>query len=405
MEQTDIIQEYANQNPGLQPTQESTDIISEFANKLASEQQEVSHETNNESETNNEEVEDQVELSNDFTNESTIEEPSNSFEEDENLSFVNDEQEDDEVLDESDFIKARTGGKFESWEQVEEELTKERGNIEFENETSLAIYNLLAEGKINEVTDILQKKAFAESIKDKSNEEVLKAYIKQTNPEFDSEDIEDEYNEKYTIDEFAFDDSKFKREQKKLNQRIKGDVDAAKEYFTKSAEEIKFPTYTKQVEQEVEEVNNGISEQEQQEERNKFLQTLSQVEKSVNSIPFNWKDEKANMSISGKFEIPAQEISKYKEKAENLENYYLARYYQDGQYKADQLLRDLYISDNFNKIVNSAVSQAVNQTRLDLLKKSKNITVDTQQSATYRPSDADEEMGMYDKLFMGHLTK
>jgi hypothetical protein len=51
------------------------------------------------------------------------------------------------------------------------------------------------------------------------------------------------------------------------------------------------------------------------------------------------------------------------------------------------------------------VSQAVNQTRLEVLKKSKNITVDTEQSATYRPSDADEEKNMFDKLFSGHLTR
>ena len=49
----------------------------------------------------------------------------------------------------------------------------------------------------------------------KAGEDVLKAYIKQKNPDFDSQDIEDEYNEKYSLDELEFDDSKLRREQKK----------------------------------------------------------------------------------------------------------------------------------------------------------------------------------------------
>jgi hypothetical protein len=261
---------------------------------------------------------------------------------------------------------------------------------------------MLAEGKIAEVTELLQKKAFSESLKDKTDEDVLKAYIKQKNPEFDSQDIEDEYNEKYLIDELEFDDSKLRREQKKLNSRIKNDVIDAKDFFNKSNEDIKFPKYEK-----TNEVENSDNEDnvELQKEREKFLHTLNEVSKTVNSLPFSWKDEKTNTSINGKFEIPAQELTKYQEGAENLEIYMANRYFQEGEYKADKLLKDLYIADNFNKIISSVVSQAVNQTKLDILKKSKNITVDTEQSATYRPSDADEEKNMFDKLFSGHLTR
>jgi hypothetical protein len=56
---------------------------------------------------------------------------------------------------------------------------------------------------------------------DKSEEDVLKAYIKATNPDFDSEDVNEEYKERYTIDDFSFDDSKLKRE----NDNEKGDPD------------------------------------------------------------------------------------------------------------------------------------------------------------------------------------
>jgi len=394
MESQDIIQEFANKQTTETPT-ESTDILQEYVNSLNVEQKE--------------EVPEVIESVVETTVETDV--PHETVETDNlvELSITEDgtqESEEDEVLDESEFIKTRTNGKYSSWEELEEHINKEKEVEklgEFENETSRAIYNMLAEGKIAEVTEILQKKAFSDSLKDKTDEDVLKAYIKQKNPDFDSQDIEDEYNEKYSLDELEFDDSKLRREQKKLNNRIKGDVSEAKEYFSKVSEEIKFPKY--EASKQTEEIVNTEDDSELQAERDKFLSSLNEVKDNVSSLPFSWKDEKTNMSVNGKFEIPAQELTKYYKGAENLEGYLSERYYQEGKYKSDQLLKDLYIADNFNKIISSVVSQAVNQTRLEVLKKSKNITVDTEQSATYRPSDADEEKSMFDKLFSGHLTR
>jgi hypothetical protein len=391
MESQDIIQEFANKQT-TETTVEPTNILQEYVNSLNVEQKE---------ETPIEPVIEQIA--------EPIADVSNETIESDNLVELNiseSEVTEDEVLDESDFIKTRTGGKYSSWEEVEQHINKEKEVEklgEFENETSRSIYNMLAEGKIAEVTELLQKKAFSESLKDKTDEDVLKAYIKQKNPEFDSQDVEDEYNEKYLIDEYSFDDAKLRREQKKLTQRIKGDVSEAKDYFSQSSEDIKFPKY--EVSKQIAEETNDTEDAELQVERDRFLSSLDEIKNNVSSLPFNWKDEKTNMSVNGKFEIPAQELTKYQKGAENLEGYLAERYYQEGKYKSEQLLKDLYIADNFNKIINSVVSQAVNQTRLEVLKKSKNITVDTEQSATYRPSDADEEKNMFDKLFSGHLTR
>lgn len=303
----------------------------------------------------------------------------------------------EEVLDEEDFIKQRTDGRFSSWDELQTALEEQQTQqIKFENEASEILYNLIAEGKINEVADILYNKKIADEIKTKPDEEVLKSYIKFQNPEFDNDDIEAEYQEKYSIDEFAFDESKLKREQKKLNQKVKNDVSEARQFFESMSEEIKFPQYTQQQQVEPQE------DTEAQEERQKFLDSLNGVESRIGSIPFNWKDDKASLSINGKFEIPAQEASKYREAAESLQDYYGERYYQDGKYNSEKLLKDLYIADNFDKIVQSVISQTANQTRIEMLKQRKNITTDIEQQGTYRPSAADEEKSLLDKLFMGH---
>ena len=311
------------------------------------------------------------------------------------------ESSDDEVLDEDDFIKQRTDGEFSSWEELREALQVERPKeLKFENETSEALYNLIAEGKINEVADILYNKKVADEIKNKPDEDVLKSYIKFQNPEFDSEDIQAEYEEKYSIDEFAFDDSKLRREQKKLSQKIKNDVSDAREFFERMSEDIKFPQYERTTQQ-----NEPQQDVEAQEERQRFLESLDGVENRLGALQFNWKDDKASLNINGKFEIPAQEVSVYRDAAEGLQNYYAERYYQDGKYQSDKLLKDLYIADNFDKIIQSVISQTANQTRIEMLKQRKNITTDVQQSGTYRPSAADEEKNLFDQLFMGHKQR
>ena len=308
-----------------------------------------------------------------------------------------------DVIEEDDFIKAKTDGQFESWEEIVEALNQPAAP-KFENEMSEAIYNLLLEGKIDEVVDVLGTKKFAEDIKGGSDEDVLKAYIKVNNPEFDDDDVQAEYDEKYSIDEYAFDESKLKREQKKLSQRIKNDVESAKEFFDGLAQEIKLPELSRQQEV-VEQQDDSELEELIQEQRSNFLSSLNGVESRISSLPFSWKDEKSSVAINGKFDIPAQELSKYRQAAEDLESYQVGRYYKDGKYDADRLVKELYVADNLDKIITSAVSQAVNQTRLEMLKQSKNIQTEQNPSGTFRPNAADEENAMYEQLFMGHLRR
>lgn len=311
---------------------------------------------------------------------------------------------DDDFVDEDEFIKTKTGGKFENWEQIVEAL-ENQAKPKFENELSEQVYAMLLEGKTEELFEILGTKQFAQEVKSMSDEDVLKAYIRANNPEFDDDDVEAEYAESYTIDEYSVDEAKLKREQKKLSQRIKSDVTEAKEFFDSLAQDIKLPELSKQQVVEQQPVVDTEMEQMIQEQRSKFLSSLSGVETRLTSLPFQWKDEKANVAINGKFDIPAQELAKYRQAAENLEDYQVNRYYKDGQYLSDKMIRELYIADNFDKILTSALSQAVNQTRLEMLKQSKNIQSEQEPSGTYKPNAANEESEMFEKLFMGHLYK
>jgi hypothetical protein len=309
----------------------------------------------------------------------------------------------EDVIDEDDFIKSKTEGKFESWEQIIEALETSQ-MPKFENELSESLYNMIAEGKIDEVVEVLGVKKFAEDMDNMAEEDILKAYIKVNNPDFDDDDIESEFEENYKIDEYQFDESKLKREQKKLTQRMRSDVNDAKEFFGTLAQEIKFPELSGKtaVQENPEDAEMDAMIQEY---RSAYLNSLNGVENRIGSLPFLWKDEKANVSVNGKFDIPAQELSKYREAAVDLESYQVERYFKDGKYQSEKLVKELYLADNFDKILNSAISQAVNQTRLEMLKQSKNIQVEPQSSGTFKPNAAEEERSMLDQLFMGHLKR
>jgi len=406
MEINDIVKEYAQQvNPTTEQPQTESSFKSEavLADVALTEVQSAPPQ-----EASNESAYDSIltgktNVSNEPAPIETIEQ--NQIEELDSSNFDEDASGLEDVIDEDDFIKTKTDGQFESWEQLIEALNEEKVAPTFENEMSELVYNMIAEGNIDEIVEIVAAKKFAEDIQGGSDEEVIKAYIRINNPEFDDEDIDAEFNDSYTIDEYQFDESKLRREQKKLTQRMKSDVDAAKEFFDSLAQEITFPELSTR--QMVQEPTEDSSEMDAliQEQRSMYINSLQGVENRVNSLPFSWKDEKANLTVNGKFDIPSQDVSRYREAAEDLENYQVNRYYKDGQYQADKLVKELYLVDNFDKIVNSAISQAVNQTRLEMLRQSKNIQSELEPTGTFKPSAAEEERSMLDQLFMGHLKR
>ena len=406
MEIVDIVQEYAQtQEPTPQTQTQETQPESSLTNETTT--TEVSSAPAPESVTNESAYESllsgKTNISEEQKLEPTIEQSADVIQ----MNAADVQSEDasgmEDVIDEDDFIKSKTEGKFSSWEEVYEAL-EQQAQPKFENELSEAVYNMLLEGKTEEIFEILGTKQFADDVQNLPDEDVLKAYIKVNNPDFDDDDIEEEFNESYSIDEFNFDESKLKREQKKLSQRIKNDVQDAKEFFESLAQDIKLPELSRrqaeQAPQEDVEMEAMIQEQ-----RSLYLNSLNGVESRIGTLPFQWRDDKANMSVNGKFDIPAQELSKYRQAAENLEDYQVNRYYKDGQYQTDKMVKELYIADNFDKILNSAISQAVNQTRLEMLKQSKNIQSEQFTSGTFKPNAADDERAMLDQLFMGHLKR
>jgi len=287
---------------------------------------------------------------------------------------------------------------FESIDALKEALNKqpEPKQPEFANETSKQLYELILQGKENDIADVLYTRKQVQSLLGETDEtKLIKAYIGFKNPEFDRSDIEAEYNELYTIPENAeFDDAKRTREEKRLRQRIKSDVAAAKEYFNKKSEELTLPTVAKNTIEPDEELDNESAVY-----RQRFVDSLQKFG-GVKPIEFEYKDE--NTSVPIKYELDAhgvQEIKSLLEKENGFFDFFADRHYDGKEYKIDQMVKDFYVLKNFDKILDSAVSQAVNKAKIEYLKTQKNIQDNPSDRALPQELEQDSKKEMLKKLF------
>ena len=120
--------------------------------------------------------------------------------------------------------------------------------IEFADENSKKLHELLRDGS-PEAEEIafkhLEAKRLLKNMESMGDEAKLKLYIKMQNPRFDTELVDEEYNELYSINEddidYSDDPNKLKRAKLKMEQRIEDDVLKAKEYFNTLSQKVQLP--------------------------------------------------------------------------------------------------------------------------------------------------------------------
>lgn len=261
---------------------------------------------------------------------------------------------------------------FENVESLKEALNKQPEILkpEFVNDASRELYEAILQGKEDEVAEVLYTKRQLSKLENETDEsKILKAHIKFTNPEFDESDVEDEFKEKYSLSEDAeFDESKLKREQKKLKQRISNDVASAKEFFATKRQELKLPQFEK--------VTAQDTPAESQDDV--FVQLLAEnvkTFKGLTPIEFEHKDE--NTTIPIRYEWKQDVLGQIKSQLEQPNGYYAmlaTRHYDGEKYNTEQIVKDIYVLSHFDSILDAAVSQAVNKTKIEFLKTQKNIS-------------------------------
>jgi len=282
----------------------------------------------------------------------------------------------------------KSGGKYKSWEDLQKIIDEKPIDLKFENDTSKKVFDYIKSGKIDDVMDILYEQKVLSNIGELDDKEVIRLKIAYENSDYTQEDISDEF-----VDAYGFkgdeDDS---GEVDKYNRMIKRTAKKAREFLLSQKQDIILPDITPQNQPQQEEIpvdTEGVARM-----RQSWLSSLDTASNDFKGFKFDLKDK----GVSGVIEYPIESTEAQSLKSKLTSYDYMAefesRYIQGDKYDAAKLMKDMYIRDNFEKIVSAAVTQALSKGKLETLGNIKNINLNQQSSESFVGDKESEEMKM-----------
>lgn len=288
--------------------------------------------------------------------------------------------------------------------------------FEWKDDFSKTIYDKLVNKDISELADMLYEQKVLSSLDSMSDEDVVKLKMAYDYPDLTPDEIEEEFNAKYKVEnkidedsmtdeEIAIAKKQMEKEQKTLNREMKKLVREAKDSLGELRQDIDFPDILSQIQKTSnepvsEDAISQILAKQQEEQQAAYLEARKVFESSIedglkafDGFAVNYKDE--DVQFDGKYNLTQEDKAALQGvlKDFDLEGFYGNRYFKDGRYDTKQLAEDVYFLQNRDKIVSAMVTQAVSKAKADILKGMKNIDYSNQP----RPSTA-ANMSDYDEM-------
>jgi hypothetical protein len=270
--------------------------------------------------------------------------------------------------------------------------TKEE--LKFANERSEKLYKAFVEGKEDEVLEIIQAKKELSNAANLSAADAIKLQIKHSNPKFKSEDIQDAFEEKFAtppqpkepvqrateldaefeerLDEYKTSLATWEQYKAKVDRRIELAGELAKDELAKLNDELVLPKIESQQD---ENYQSWVAQQEAIAEI-KAQEKVAYAKYTPKDIGLNFTfTDKANkLDLKFDFQPDEKGFAKAVNDASELDNFFQNFRGEDGSPQRDKFLKAVYISQNIDKIVTQAVTQATNQTRVQMIARQKNIS-------------------------------
>jgi len=325
-----------------------------------------------------------------------------------------------EVVEMNTEYSTPTEAKVEETEQ-KQEFEPTEYTFEWPNEVSKNIYEKLINGDISELADMIYEQKVLSSLDDMSEADVIKLKMAYEYPDLTPEEIEDEFNSRFSVDE-DFDESlltedeissrrkQIEKQKKALGRELKKEVRDAKDYLSEMKQEISFPDILSQVankqQYNPEDVVSQYLAYEEEEQskahdsaRKEYLNSINEGLKSFDGFNVSYKDE--DVSFDGKYSLTPEDKAALTNSLNDfdLDDFYGNRYYKDGKYDAKQLAEDVYFLQNRDKIINAMVTQAVSRAKMDILKSMKNVDYNDSPRVTASAASTDDYSAMVSKLY------
>lgn len=322
---------------------------------------------------------------------------------------------DTETFDEETYIKGLGFASVEEVKAAKTELETLRAKaqtpaeIKFANEQSQKFYEYVKEGKKPELRaflfqeERLERMSAADVSKLDQAAEVIKLNMQLKNKDLTPDEIDFQFSEDFSIPEkpeqdeeeseeaFQKREDRWKKEVERVEKRMVIAAKQAKPELAKFQSELVLP--------DIQRVDTKAAEAAQKEleaaeaEKTQFLAKLSSDFKNFNGYSASYKDAEVEIAIG--YGVPEEEKAATKSILESFVTEGYSSFFQtlwfdkDGNPKIDQMMSDIYLLKNKEKIFQKMVSETGEKRKELFLKGKSNIKLEENvPRGTFDPNDA-----------------
>lgn len=316
---------------------------------------------------------------------------------------------DDDVWDESKYLKDNFG--FDSPEVAKEEIRKlrEKKEYEFKNEDSKKLAEYINEGKVDDLYGFLSTKKKVEKLigadvtDTRIAAELVKFGIQNDNPSLDESEVEFMFNEKYGLpakpvqaadeldSEFEAREAQWEQQKQDIEKRLVIEAKIAKPKLEQLNTELVLPDIKREIQTQSPE---AIAEEQQRLEgiRKNYLSVLESDFKNFNGYDLKYKDEEVEIPVS--FVVSDEDKAALKNELQSfdVDAFILGRWFtEDGKPNVTQMMDDVTLLRSKEKVFQKMINEVGTQMKLHYMGKKSNVSV-TGAQETFKPDGTKSEM-------------
>jgi len=260
------------------------------------------------------------------------------------------------------------------------------------DENSKVIYDYIREGKLKELNDFLSVQT--QDYSSKSQDQLVAEFLKAQNPEWTTEDIEDEMSSTYGLglDEDLLTD----QERRAYGRKLKADAKEALQFFESKKSEIKLPNLNPVSNEPV--IDQEALQAQADEAYKSWESSVSESMKDFNKISIALRENEQFDFAVGE-DVSNSLIEDMKMLGKDVSVFFKPYISEDGKVNARKLAEDMTFLRNKEAIVRSAVTQQVAKAQDDWLKGIKNTQMSPNPSAPVIQKNDDIADFIANKLF------
>jgi hypothetical protein len=269
------------------------------------------------------------------------------------------------LFDETTWLKEKTGGKFEKWDDLWSKAQSEP-ELKFENEQSKTVYDYIQQGKLDEVAQFIVLQKTLSGAETASDEDVVKMRMQIEEPDLDVDLAFDVEFEK--PDESEMDEDAYKKAMYAYSRRLKKAAQDARSFLSDRKSELVLPPLSQQQQvNPVEKLDADIKEG-----MAKIHESVIGALPKITDLPIQFNNG-GDVVVDYKYSFSDQEKGLIADALKDYGSFFEDRYAtKEGGYDGQKLANDVLLLNNFPKIMQAAITDAIMKERLNFINQSAN---------------------------------